>query len=144
MPKALLQRDHTISELVTFGRLYLSWLTNHPNIYTIELPWRDNQVGISCISAGTYKMIPHNTPNHPDTWEYENVPNRTACLIHTANYACDVNIGKVLHKNELKGCTAPGFGVDVSIPMITRSKDAMAYLRTIIGINSTWHIEVRD
>lgn len=141
---AILQRDHTASKLVTFGRLYLPWLKVQPDIHTIELLWKDNKANVSCIPARTYTMIPHNSPKHPDTWEYQNVPGRTACLLHPANYACEVRIGKIIHPNELQGCTAPGFGVDKSVPRITSSQDAMAYLRTTIGIKTIWQLEIRD
>lgn len=141
--KAILQRNPQVSELVTFGKLYLPWLTIQPILYTIELPWKNNQEGISCIPAGDYILKPYSSPKHENVWEYQNVSNRSYCLMHPANYACDVHIGSLVHKNELEGCTAVGFGVDASIPMITRSQEAMAYLRTTIGVNTTWEIEIR-
>jgi hypothetical protein len=141
---AILQRDHAASDLVTFGKLYLPWLKVQPDIYTIELPWKDNEPDVSCIPAGTYTLSPYSSPKHGDVWEYQNVLNRSLCLMHPANYACEVRIGEIIHPNELEGCTAPGFGIDESIPMITRSQDAMNYLRTTIGVKTTWQLEVRD
>jgi hypothetical protein len=42
-----------------------------------------------CIPAGTYQVIPHNSPAHPNTWEISNVPGRTAILIHNGNTDAD-------------------------------------------------------
>lgn len=39
----------------------------------------------TCIPTGTYTVIPHNSPAHPNTWEISDVPNRTAILIHDGN-----------------------------------------------------------
>jgi hypothetical protein len=39
----------------------------------------------TCIPAGTYTVIPHDSPAHPNTWEISGVPNRTAILIHDGN-----------------------------------------------------------
>ena len=38
-----------------------------------------------CIPEGTYVVIPHDSPAHPQTWEITDVPNRTAILIHDGN-----------------------------------------------------------
>ena len=38
----------------TFG----VWINdNKPLFVTLELPWKDNQKDISCIPAGTYKVV---------------------------------------------------------------------------------------
>jgi hypothetical protein len=141
---AILQRDHAASDLVTFGKLTLPWLKVQPDIYSIELKWLDNKPDVSCIPAGTYTLSPYSSPKHGDVWIFDNVPNRTLCLLHPANFACEVRIGEIIHPNELEGCCAMGFGIDESIPMITRSQDAIAYLRTTIGIKSTWQLEIRE
>lgn len=57
-----------------------------PLCLTLERPWQDNQADISCIPPGTYQCIPHNSPDHPNTWEISNVPNRSEILIHFGNY----------------------------------------------------------
>jgi len=147
--KAILQRDIGASKLVTFGKLYLPWIKFHPDIYTIELPWKDNAAFISCIPAGVYTLKPYSSPNKTkkskqNVWEYQSVPRRSKCLIHAANFACDTTWDGKHYKNELFGCTAPGFSIDEDIPMVGRSKEAMDYLRTMIGINTTWQIEIRD
>lgn len=80
---------------------------------TIERPWvasqscRAGTPHVSCVPEGTYKLVPHDSPKHPQTWALVNldlgvchdpsVGLRSDVLIHPANYA-----------SELEGCIAPG------------------------------------
>lgn len=52
---------------------------------TGELPWLDNHPKTSCIPTGTYQVIKHDSPAHPDTWEITGVPDRSAILLHNGN-----------------------------------------------------------
>ena len=92
----------------------------HQPIYTMELPWRENAANISCIPVGVYKVVPHNSINHPHTFEVINVPNRSAILIHTGNYPTD-----------FEGCIGVGMGVSPSTPMISSSNVAMDMVRNL-------------
>ena len=65
--------------------------------YTIELPWRDNQHGISCIPEGRYGLDKRCSANLGWHIKVMDVPDRTLILIHPANFA----------KTELQGCIAP-------------------------------------
>jgi hypothetical protein len=65
--------------------------------YTIELPWKDNRRGLSCIPQGRYSLETRYSPHHKDHLLVEKVPGRTLILIHPANIAL----------TELKGCIAP-------------------------------------
>lgn len=68
-------------------------------IYTVELPWRDNQVGVSCIPEGTYncRVGTFNSADPPyENVELLNVPHRTFIEVHMANAPSD-----------LRGCIAP-------------------------------------
>ena len=65
--------------------------------YSIELPWKDNQHGISCIPEGRYKLVKHFSDHLGRVLLISNVPNRDLCYIHGANNAM----------LELKGCIAP-------------------------------------
>lgn len=53
--------------------------------FTMELPWDDNIVDQSCIPDGSYTCVPHNSQDHPNTWEVQNVKGRTNVLIHNGN-----------------------------------------------------------
>lgn len=65
--------------------------------HTIELPWKDNQHGISCIPLGKYELKKRYSPKFKWHLIVENVPKRDMILIHPANDAI----------KELKGCIAP-------------------------------------
>ena len=65
--------------------------------YSIELPWRNNVRGISCIPEGSYTISKRRSRKYgPHLW-IRNVPGRELILIHPANNAI----------KELRGCIAP-------------------------------------
>lgn len=65
--------------------------------HSIELPWRDNLVGESCIPEGRYKVI----KRFSQRWQWHlmvaHVLGRSFILFHPANNAL----------RELRGCIAP-------------------------------------
>jgi hypothetical protein len=63
---------------------------------TIERPWLQNKVDVSCIPAATYTIKPINSPHFGLTYEVCDVAGRTHILIHKAN-----------RPSELRGCIAP-------------------------------------
>lgn len=121
----------------TLGFLFIDDL----QLATIERPWvpsstsKGGAKGVSCVPAGTYKLVRHNTEAHPMTWALVNedldvahLPRaglasgvRTAVLIHPANYS-----------HELRGCIAPGMrsgrGPEGSA-MVLESRKAMRQLQ---------------
>lgn len=65
--------------------------------YSLELPWLCNEVNISCIPRGIYKLKLTFSPRFKrQLWEVLNVPNRSGIRIHSANIV-----------DELEGCIAP-------------------------------------
>jgi hypothetical protein len=86
------------TEALTQGQLTLGPLT----LFTIEQPYAGNQKDISCVPAGTYELIPYDSPKHGSTWCLHNpdlgvygngpAPNgdRDYCEIHTGNIVEDV------------------------------------------------------
>ena len=64
---------------------------------TIELHWRNNLRWVSCIPEGRYRLIRRQHFRHGDQLAVANVPDRSAILIHPANFAV----------TELQGCIAP-------------------------------------
>ena len=56
-------------------------LPDGTEIPTLERPWLDNQVGISCIPSGTYKFKRDHHGKH-QWWSIIDVPNRTNIEIH--------------------------------------------------------------
>jgi hypothetical protein len=117
-------------------------LDNH-TWFTIEQPWNNNLQGHSCVPKGTYELIPHNSPKHPNTWALHNPSNniyaeesmapvggRFDCLIHPANWAF-----------QLEGCIAPGHALTTSENglMVTSSQEAFNEIQSLLGIGTTGH-----
>lgn len=83
---------------------------------TLELPWRDldaNGIGDpekSCITVGVYECVWHTSPSKGECYHVTNVTGRSNILIHSANFAGDVDKG---WEAQLLGCIALGlnFGV---------------------------------
>lgn len=87
------QKEQTLGNGIVFNE-------RNGIVYTfasLELPWRDNQRGISCIPEGVYDAILHDSPKFGKSIWIQNVPNRSEILIHYANYV-----------RELRGCIAVG------------------------------------
>ncbi len=64
---------------------------------TIELPWKDNQVRVSCIPEGKYFISKRYSAKYKWHLEVKDVLNRKCILFHPANHA----------QKELQGCIAP-------------------------------------
>lgn len=56
---------------------------------TLELAWRDNKRGVSCIPLGSYRCVRKVSPRHGETFEVLGVPDRSAILFHAGNDATD-------------------------------------------------------
>ena len=85
----------------TEGQLF----TEGFNCYSLELPWRDNQRNISCIPADTYETIIRQSPKFGTIYWVLKVPDRTYILIHSGNWAGDVDKG---FKSHVNGCILLG------------------------------------
>ncbi len=77
------------------------------------------------IMPGTYNIVPHNTTDHPNTFELQLVPGRSGILILSCNYP-----------RNSTGCLLPGGTSDVDYVGSSgirgmRSDDFMGYLRDI-------------
>ncbi len=142
MKKIILQRDLKANVKVTFGKILLDWIPDHPDIYSIELKKHEGEHGF-CITQGFYNCKPHNSINHPNTYELLLVPNRTDILIHSGNFASDVKLQNGNHSSDTLGCILIGFGIEEEIPMIIRSKEAMDYLRKVLG-KDNFCIEIKE
>ena len=68
------------------------------NCKTLELAYRDNQRGISCVPTGDYFVVKEHSPRFDEyLWELKHVPGRAECKFHVANYF-----------RQLNGCIALG------------------------------------
>lgn len=99
--------------------------------HTLELPWKDNAHGVSCIPAGTYTCFRrHSDHFNCEVFEIGGVPNRSDVLLHPANYT-----------SELRGCVALGTSfADLNgdgVQDLASSRVAFtAFMERMHGINS--------
>lgn len=115
-------------------------LEDGTQIYSLELPWRDNQKNISCVPPGIYKLIPYTSPKHDSTWYLENAElgvggagfEREFCEIHSANWA-----------SQLEGCIALGLddkpmynAEGEVVPAVEQSVLAINRIKNVLGIGS--------
>jgi hypothetical protein len=84
--------------------------TNGFHCKTLELPWRDNAQGISCIPAGDFPAGEYDVEirisnKYGRIYWVRNVVNRSYILIHSGNFGGDKNKG---FKTHIMGCILLG------------------------------------
>ena len=89
-----LELNRTYYARGTNGKLYAN---GRLLCYCIELPWKDNLPGVSCIPEGRYELRRRYSPRFKKHLMVCGVEGRALILIHRANDAL----------KELKGCIAP-------------------------------------
>ena len=112
MLKLYLLRDY-MTEDVTLGRIFNP--DDNFHFQTLELPWLDNQINISCIPEGTYtcRRDFYNRGGY-EAFEVTDVEGRSEIKFHIGNWVKDI-----------KGCIAIGSKRYINNePMITDSRIA--------------------
>ena len=100
-----LGQERTIGRLIYEGAVY----------YTIERPWKDNIPFESCIPAGEYELVRHDSPKFgKDTWLVSGVDNRSYILLHVANT-----------ERHVVGCIGLGMGLHPTLTGVSKSRIAM-------------------
>ena len=92
------------------------------SVWTLECPWRDNQVFTSCCPDGTYPLVAFDSPDHANCWVVTPVPGRTGILIHVGNKVEDTQ-GCIL----IGQTQEPGF--------VGNSRDALRQLNYTLNRN---------
>lgn len=91
---------------------------------TLELPWRDNKKGESCIPCGRYVCRRVCSPKFGDTFEICGVENRSNILFHRGNYYKDT-----------RGCVLLGESVNISMESICESRKAFQrFMKCLEGV----------
>lgn len=96
------------------------------NCKTLERPWKNNQVNISCIPKGTYHCSYTFSLSHLGwTYAIQNVPGRSGIRIHSANYYTD-----------LEGCIGLGSGYkdinnDREVDIINSKATVAAFIQAL-------------
>ena len=95
--------------------------------FSVELPWRENERGRSCIPPDTYPLSPWSSARFRAALHVANVEARSAILIHSGNWGGDAEKGLKTH---LRGCIAPGrrIGVLKGQRAVLASKPALRHL----------------
>jgi hypothetical protein len=116
-------------------------LDDGTKIYSLELPWKNNEKDVSCVPPGVYNLIPYTSPKHDSTWYLENASlgvggsgaERSYCEIHSANWA-----------SQLEGCIALGLEdapmynpqEGEVVPAVEQSALAINRIKNVLGIGS--------
>lgn len=124
-------------EKQTLGVLYLK--KNGKVVFfchTLELPWRNNQVDISCIPTGVYKCRKFYSKDLGHCIEVMDVPHRTLIRIHAGNKYTDI-----------KGCIVVGLTAgDVNkdgIIDVTYSRNTLNKLLALLP-DGIFELEIKD
>lgn len=94
----------TYTDQETFGTLVATRGKANFTCKTLELPWRNNQKGISCIPKGTYEVrYSYWWSKFRYNYLLQNVKDRSGIFIHHGNYAY-----KKDGKPDIEGCILLG------------------------------------
>lgn len=105
---------------------------------SLERGWRDNQRNVSCVPLGEYLLVLEYSPRFKQNlWELKEVPNRSECKFHAANYW-----------RQLNGCIALGLKlVDIDgdgYNDVTNSRYAMDAFHEAMGDDTTAMLVIKD
>lgn len=108
-------------EIATLGRVRVNGETHS---HSLELPWKNNMPGISCIPPGVYELEFFDSPKFKrPILRLKNVPGREAIEIHPAN-----------HVAELRGCIALGIRMMVNPEYLIESRRSVDSLAAIVRL----------
>ena len=105
---------------------------------SLERGWIDNQNNISCIPEGVYPVkYEYSNKFRRFLWEIKDVPGRSECKFHAANYW-----------KQLNGCVSLGNNrkdIDGDYVMdVTSSRDAMKAFHAAMGYDTEAELHVLD
>ena len=89
------------------------------SLWTLECPWRDNQIFVSAIPDGSYPLVAFDSVDHPGCWVLTPVPGRTGILIHPGNTVHDT-----------QGCIL--IGQEQEPGKVLQSRDALRMLNYVL------------
>lgn len=104
---------------------------------SIERGWRNNQNNVSCIPEGTYPLKYEWSPRfRKNLWELYDVPGRSECKFHVANYWYQLN-GCIALGNKHKDINSDGD------PDVTSSRITMKKFESILSeyVGDEWEVK---
>lgn len=106
MKYVTIKRNQT-GDMGTFGTVSIE--DNPALLYTAELPWRNNEEGVSCIPPGQYVTKWVLSPKRQrNIYMLMGTDPRTAVEIHSGNWAGDKLKG---YKSNVEGCILLGSSI---------------------------------
>lgn len=129
----------TLRRVFDDGRATFGILEAGPHLLaTMEPPWAGNARGLSCVPPGRYPLVleksarfaAHNYGDGPGMlWEMKEVPERSECKFHVANWPDQIEgcvaLGDLhLWPDEYDG-HSPGRGLISSLPALRRFHEAL-------------------
>lgn len=120
------------SERGTFGVLRYGEV---PFALTLELPWKNNEVGVSSIPVGVYQCQRVRSPKFGNTFEVVGVPNRSHVLFHKGNTLEDTQ-GCILVAEEFSGTFEK--------PMLVSSQRGFSEFMALLDGQSSFELSIKD
>ena len=112
-------------------------LNNEPICLTLERRWYKNEVGISCIPKGCYKLKRHISPRFGECFKVEGAHGRSDILIHAGNTVFDTT-GCIL-----LGLSYSTFMADmVEVTGVGNSKIALAKFMAVMAGENEADLEI--
>lgn len=122
MSRSLLIERIDDDSVQTLGRMTVLDENNYSDFAcnTLELPWRDNRVRISCIPKGEYQVLKRWSPKFMNHFHISDVDGRTFILIHPGNYHTQI-LGCILVGDDFREMNGDG-ELDVTNSVATLKK----------------------
>lgn len=122
----------TLTRIKDTGKSTIGKITCEGNevVKTLELPWKDNKRGVSCIPKGRYLVERHHSPSKGKCFHVLGVEGRSEILIHLGNYPHDS-----------LGCILVGINHSQK-DFVSHSSIAMLKLDKFIGEDLRFELEI--
>jgi hypothetical protein len=115
-------------------------VSNNFDCYSLELPWRNNESNISCISEGVYHAEMRISQRLGKHYWIKDVEGRVWILVHSGNLAGDITKGFLSH---VQGCILLGkkygilrnqLAILLSKPTVTAFENYMERKSFVLGV----------
>ena len=104
---------------------------------SLERGWQNNQSNISCIPPGNYPVkLEYSNRFKTKLWEIKDVPNRSECKFHSANYWYQLN-GCIALGQTLADVNGDGYND------VVNSRMTMKKFHEVFGNDTEAKLEVR-
>lgn len=140
MKKVVVLRDLFVDTRASLGTCFVYDETDRQLFkkQSLERAWLDNKSRESCIPQGIYPLrLEYSDRFGKKLWEIKDVPGRSECKFHSANYW-----------NQLNGCVALGnnrkyINRDLVLD-VTSSRDTMTLFHQAMGDDTEAELHVLD